>query len=90
MSLDKQIKEIAEKRVRELVRDARDAVAEVIPQGVDVTIEDLARLVSGHKDKTVYNHVVKQVSNGIASEMLSGFDTDRAIGKASEGASETD
>ena len=69
MSLDKQIKEMAEKRVDEIVVAAARAVANVIGDS-PVGVRQIARLVSEHKTQTTKTACVKAFSDQISADML--------------------
>lgn len=77
MSLDKQIKDMAAKKVDALIDEASRAVANVI-HTTPLLVPDVARLVSEHKTKTTYDKCVKAFADHISEDMLAslGKETD--------------
>lgn len=69
MSLDKQIKEVATGQVDALVADAAKALAKVV-KDAEISVPDLARLVSEHKTKSTHDKCVKAVAEKISKDML--------------------
>lgn len=74
MSLDKQIKKMAEGDLAEICREARKDIEQRV-QGLPVSVAEVARLVSGHKTKTTENAVVKKLADKRAQQMLEAIMT---------------
>lgn len=72
MSLDKQIKEMAEAQLTALVTETARAVTKVIKDS-EVSTPDMARLVSEHKTKSTFDKCVKQLAAKISKDMMASL-----------------
>jgi len=75
MSLDKRLREIAEARIN-AAQDLAVAALKVVSRESGITVTALARIVSGHKTKSVRADACRLIMKDLADAMVASLDDD--------------